>query len=151
MKTKSEKFPLSIRHGAAMVKSYREKKASGNYFRVSFYTGSVRCGLNFADLDAAKTEAEAKAAQLSRGDLDPLPITGKDRLIYGRALEAIRPLGMALDAAAIGFAEAKKTLEGFHFGCRSLFDAAPRARHQTETRRRCRRGNERGEGRKRCE
>jgi len=119
MKTKIEKFPLSVKRGSATVKIYREKKASGNYFRVSFYKGSVRCGLNFADLDAAKKEAEAKAAQLSRGDLDALQITGKDRLIYGRALEAIRPLGMALDAAAIEFTEAKKTLDGF-----SLSEAA---------------------------
>ena len=97
-----------------MVKIYRDKtKASGTYFRVSFYMGGKRCGLNFADLDAAKAEAEAKAAQLSRGDLDALHITGKDRLIYGRALEAVRPLDVALDAAALEFAEAKKLLDGF--------------------------------------
>ncbi len=81
--------------------------------------GGKRCGLNFADLDKAKAEAEAKAAQLSRGDLDALQITGRDRLVYGRALEAIRPLDMALDAAALEFAEAKKTLDGF-----SLAEAA---------------------------
>lgn len=119
MKTKGEKFPLTIRRGSSVVKIYRERKPSGTYYRLSFYKGGRRCGLNFADLAEAKTEAEAKAAQLSRGDLDALHITGRDRLIYSRALEAIRPHGIALDAAALEFAEAKKILEG-----NSLADAA---------------------------
>lgn len=120
MKTKSEKFPISVRRGSSVVKIYRDKtKTSGTYYRVSFYKGGKRCGLNFADLGEAKTEAEAKAAQLSRGDIDALHITGKDRLIYGRALEAIRPFDVPLDAAALEFAEAKKILSGF-----SLSDAA---------------------------
>lgn len=120
MKTKSEKFPITIRRGSSVVKIYRDKtKASGTYFRVSFYMGGKRCGLNFADLDKAKLEAEAKAAQLSRGDLDALHITGKDRLIYGRALEAVRPLEVTLDAAALEYADAKKVLAGF-----SLVEAA---------------------------
>lgn len=119
MEAKPEKFPISMKSGSATVKIYREKKASGHYFRVSFYKGLVRCGLNFTDLDAAKKEAKAKATQLSRGDLEALQITGKDRLVYGRALEAIRPFDMPLDAAAIEFAEAKKLLTGF-----SLSEAA---------------------------
>lgn len=114
MNTKREKFPLTIKRGSCAVKIYQDKtKPSGTYFRVSFYMGGRRCGLNFADLDAAKAEAEAKAAQLSRGDLDALHITGKDRLIYGRALEAVRHLDVALDAAAMEYAEAKKNLGGF--------------------------------------
>lgn len=113
MKPKSEKFPISIRRGSAIVKIYREEKPSGAYFRVSFYMGGKRCGLNFHDLGVAKAEAEAKAAQLSRGDLDALHITGKDRLVYSRALEAIRPFDVPLDAAALEFAEAKKILGGF--------------------------------------
>ena len=119
MKTKSEKFPLSIRRGSSVVKIYQESKTSGTYYRVSFYMGGRRCGLNFPDLDKAKAEAEAKAAQLSRGDLDALHITGKDRLIYGRALEAVRPLDVTLDAAALEYADAKKVLAGF-----SLAEAA---------------------------
>ncbi len=120
MKTKSQKFPITILRGSSVVKIYRDKtKASGTYFRVSFYKGGKRCGLNFADLNEAKAEAEAKAAQLSRGDLDALHITGKDRLVYGRALDAIRPLDVTLDAAALEYAAAKKVLTGF-----SLAEAA---------------------------
>ncbi|PAW76990.1 MAG: hypothetical protein B9S32_12865 [Verrucomicrobia bacterium Tous-C9LFEB] len=120
MKTKLSKFPITVQRGSSVVKIYREStKTSGTYYRVSFYKGGKRCGLNFTDLDKAKLEAEAKAAQLSRGDLDALQITGKDRLIYGRALEAVRPFNLPLDAAALEFAEAKKLIGGF-----SLNDAA---------------------------
>ena len=109
-----------MRRGSSIVKIYREAtKKSGIYYRVSFYMGGRRCGLNFTDLGEAKAEANAKAAQLSRGDLDALQINGRDRLIYGRALEAIRPFDIALDAAVVEFAEAKKTLAGF-----SLTEAA---------------------------
>ena len=116
---KTERFPLTIRRGSSVVKIYRETKPSGEYFRVSFYMGGRRCGRNFGDLESAKMEAEAKAAQLSRGDLDALQLTGKDRLVYGRALEAVRTLNLPLDAAALEFSEAKKILDGF-----SLMDAA---------------------------
>ncbi|MEO6742620.1 MAG: hypothetical protein ABIP20_20445, partial [Chthoniobacteraceae bacterium] len=120
MKTKAEKFPLNIRHGSSVVKIYRDKtKESGTYFRVSFYMGGRRCRLNFPDLKKAKAEAEAKAIQLSRGDHEALHLTGKDRIIYSRALEAIRHLDVSLDAAAMEFAEAKKQLDGF-----SLVEAA---------------------------
>ena len=111
MKAKADKFPLSVRRGSATVKIYRERKPSGDYFRVSFYKGTVRHGLNFTDLNAAKSEAEAKAAQLSRGDIDAMAVTGRDRVVYARALEAIRPLGVPLDSAALEYSEAKKVLD----------------------------------------
>jgi hypothetical protein len=44
-------------------------------------------------------EADARAAQLSRGDMDAMQISGKDRLIYGRALEAVKAHGLPLDAS----------------------------------------------------
>lgn len=112
MKTKSEKFPLNIRRGSSTVKIYRDRKPAGDYFILSFYMGGRRIRQNFADLDTARLEAEAKAAQLSRGDLDALQITGKDRLVYGRALAAIAPLDVPLDTAAHEYAEARKKLAG---------------------------------------
>jgi integrase len=112
---KSPQFPLTIRRGSSTVKIYREAKASGTYYRISFYKGGKRCAENFRSLEEARLEAEAKAAQLSRGDLDALQLTGRDRLIYGRALEAVRPHGIALDAAAIEWAETKRLLGSFSF------------------------------------
>lgn len=117
MKTKSEKFPLTVQRGSSTVKIYRDMtKTSGTYYRLTYYMGGRRCRANFHDIEEAKKEAEAKAAQLSRGDMDALQITGKDRLIYGRALEAIRPFGVTLDAAALEYADARKTLDGVPLG-----------------------------------
>lgn len=114
MKAKPEKFPLTVKNGSSVVKIYQDKtKASGIYYRLGYYKGGKRIFEHFSDLDKAKAEADAKSKQLSRGDLDALQITGKDRLVYGRALEAIRPLSIPLDAAALEYADAKKILDGF--------------------------------------
>lgn len=116
---KAEKFPLSVKSGSSVVKIYRDRKPSGNYYRVVYYLGGKRLRLSLGDLNAAKTEAAAKAAQLARGDVDAVQLTGRDRLTYGRALDAVKPFGAPLDVAAIEYAEAKKLLGGH-----SLIEAA---------------------------
>ena len=117
-KTKSE-FPLTVRAGSTALKIYRDRKPSGDYFRLVYYLGGKRHRLNFKSLDAAKTEAAAKAAQLSRGDVDAAQLNGRDRLTYGRALDAILPTGVALDTAATEYAQAARILAGH-----SLIEAA---------------------------
>jgi integrase len=119
MKPKAGKFPITVKAGSSTVKIYRDQKPSGDYFRVAYHLGGRRQRLNFNDLDKARAEAAAKAAQLSRGDVDAVQLTGKDRLIYGRALDAIKDFGIPLDAAAIDYAEARKVLGGY-----TLSDAA---------------------------
>jgi integrase len=114
-----ENFPFVVKAGSSAVKIYRDRKRSGDYFRLAFYFGGKRHRLNFNSLDAAKKEAAAKAAQLARGDVDAVQLTGRDRLIYGRALDAIKSLSVPLDAAATEYAQAAKTLAGH-----SLLDAA---------------------------
>jgi hypothetical protein len=115
---KREKFPLAIKSGSSAVKIYRDR----DYYRVAFYLGGKRQRLIFRDLDKAKNEAAAKAAQLARGDVDAAQLTGKDRLTYGRKLDAIRALGIPLDAAGPG-----GTLSGRGS---SLLYAPPQARHR---------------------
>ena len=118
-KTKSEnEFPLAVKVGSSVVKVYRDRKRSGDYFRLVYYLGGKRQRLNFRSLDDAKEEASAKAAQLARGDVDAVHLTGRDRLTYGRALEAIRSTGVTLDVAANEYAQATKKLAGH-----SLLDA----------------------------
>ena len=64
-------------------------------------------------------------AQLARGDVDAVQLTGKDRLAYGRALDAIKDFGIPLDAAAIDYAEARKVLSGFSaYGSGAVLHAA---------------------------
>src|SRR6476659_3931191 len=83
-KTRKE-FPIVVKAGSSVVKIYRDRKRSGDYFRLVFYFGGKRHRLNFSSLEVAKTEAAAKAAQLARGDVDAVHLNGKDRLTYGRA------------------------------------------------------------------
>ena len=101
------------------MKIYRDREPSGDYFRLAYYLGGKRHRLCFSSLDAARTEASAKAAQLARGDADAVQFNGKDRLTYGRALDAIRPTGAELDTAATEYAQAARILAGH-----SLIEAA---------------------------
>jgi integrase len=120
MSPRTESFPLVIRAGSSVVKIYRDRKPSRDYFRVVYHLGGRRHRLNFRDLEHAKTEAQAKAAQLARGDVDAAQLSGRDRLVYGRALEAIREHGIPLDAVAHEYSEARKILDGHS----SVVDAA---------------------------
>ena len=118
-KPRAAKFPIAVKSGSSIVKIYEDRKAEGSYYRVVYHLGGKRQRLNFRDLETARTEAAAKAAQLARGDVDAVQLTGRDRLTYGRALDAVKAFGSPLDAVAIEYAEARKILGGF-----SLTEAA---------------------------
>src|SRR6516162_2304605 len=119
MKAKRIRFPIIVKRGSSAVKIYRDRKPTGTYYRVAYHIGGKRHRLHFNDLEKARGEAEAKASQLSRGDVDAMQLSGKDRLVYGRAVEAVREHGVPLDAAALEYSEAKKLLDGV-----PLLDAA---------------------------
>lgn len=119
MKTKRPKFPLVIKRGSCSVKIYEDRKPTGIYFRVVYHLGGKRHRLNFNDLNKATIEAEAKASQFSRGDIDAVQLSGRDRLVYGRALEAVKEFEIPLDAAALEYSAARKVLSGS-----TLLDAA---------------------------
>jgi len=119
MKTKRETFPVTIKRGSCAVKIYRDVKPKGTYYRVAYHLGGKRHRLNFKDLQDAINEAEAKAAQLSRGDVDAMQLSGRDRLVYGRAVEAVKEHGVPLDAVALEYSEARRILGGV-----GLVDAA---------------------------
>lgn len=119
MKAKRHRFPFVVKRGSSVVKIYRDRKTTGTYYRVAYHLGGKRHRPHFNDLEKAIAEAEAKASQLSRGDVDAMQLSGKDRLVYGRAVEAIREYGVPLDAAALEYREARKILDGV-----GLVDAA---------------------------
>ena len=119
MKAKRHRFPILVKRGSCAVKIYRDRKPTGTYYRVSYHIGGKRHRLHFNDLEKAVAEAEAKAAQLSRGDIDAVQLTGRDRLVYGRAVEAVKEHGVPLDAVALEYSEARKILDGV-----GLVDAA---------------------------
>ena len=112
MKAKRIRFPIIVKRGSSVVKIYRDRKPTGTYYRVAYHIGGKRHRLHFNDLEKATSEAEAKAAQLSRGDIDAVQLTGRDRLVYGRALDAVKEFDVPLDAVAIEYSDARKLLDG---------------------------------------
>src|SRR5438477_13149872 len=100
MKAKRQRFPIVVRRGSSVVKIYRDRKPTGTYYRVAYHIGGKRHRPHFNDFEKAIAEAEAKASQLSRGDIDAAQLTGRDRLVYGRAVEAVKDYGAPLDAIA---------------------------------------------------
>jgi len=84
VRSDTPKFPIAIRRGSCVVKIYRDRRRSRDYFRVIYYLGGKRHRLVFSSLASAKAEADAKASQLARGDIDTAQLSGNDRLIYGR-------------------------------------------------------------------
>jgi len=109
---KRVRFPIVVKRGSCAVKIYRDRKPEGTYYRVAYHLGGKRHRLNFHDLQAATNEAEAKASQLSRGDVDAVQLSGRDRLVYGRALDAVKEFNLPLDAVAIEYSEARKLVDG---------------------------------------
>jgi integrase len=116
---KRVRFPIVVKRGSSQVKIYRDRKPEGTYYRVAYHLGGKRHRLSFNDFEKAKDEAEAKASQLSRGDVDAVQFSGRDRLVYGRALDAVKGFDVSLDGVAIEYADARKLLDGV-----PLIDAA---------------------------
>src|SRR5215469_2051088 len=106
------RFPIVVKRGSCTVKIYRDRKSEGTYYRVTYHLGGKRHRLNFSNLKEATDEAEAKASQLSRGDVDAVQLSGRDRLEYGRAKDAVKDFALPLDAVAIEYSEARKLLDG---------------------------------------
>src|SRR5438876_5572003 len=98
MKVKRRRFPIVVKRGSCAVKIYRDRKQTGTYYRVAYHIGGKRHRLHHNDLGKAIAEAEAKAAQLSRGDVDAAQLSGRDRLVYGRALDVVKQFDVPLDA-----------------------------------------------------
>ena len=113
------KFPKVVRVGHTIVKIYHSLNRGCDAYTVSYYLGDKRVRRAFADLGLATTEAETVAKKLSEGELKVLDLTGDARLSYVRAMQALQPINVPLEVAALDFAEAHKILEGA-----SVIDAA---------------------------
>jgi integrase len=112
-------FPYEVKKGNSIVKIYRYSNAGYDEFKLSYYAGGRRKMETFAEFDKAKARAVEINGSVTNGDSENLLLTGKDRLVFTRAVEALQPSGVSLDVAAIQFAEAKALLGGV-----SLMEAA---------------------------
>ena len=113
------KFPKVIKRGHTTVKIYLTPVKGYPQYTVVHYFGGQRQRRMFSNLELAITEAETIATKLSAGELNVLELRNEDRLSYARAIEALRPTGVALEMVALQFAEAWPKLGGA-----SLLEAA---------------------------
>src|SRR5438552_16534825 len=108
MSRKNKQFPERVEGKASFATIYRTPNGSADFYTVSFYLNGERKRRVFSDYQAAKQEALATVRRLDEGEANILSFRDKDRVIYLRAQEALRPLGLGLDLAAIQLVEAAK-------------------------------------------
>jgi len=109
MGDKKSGFPIRIKSGSATVRIY-DRSDAYPYYRVAHYVGAKRRMKPFTHLADAQRQARQIAEQISAGEGNLGSMNGTDRLIYQRAREAIAPLGVPLDTAAIELAQTQKLL-----------------------------------------
>lgn len=101
---KRGRFPQRIKRGSCIVTIYKTPSKGYDLFTVAHYdAGGKFCRRTFADLDQARSAAEKTAESLAGGTSDTHVLTGEELLIYRRATEALKSIGVPLDLAVIEF------------------------------------------------
>ena len=90
-------FPELVQQKGGLAKIYRAKNRDRYRFEVRYHDPE---GLlqreTFDEYTTAKKHANAIVKQLASGGLTFLPLRGKERFIYERALDLLAPTGLAL-------------------------------------------------------
>lgn len=111
MKKNAPSFPITVKQGFATVKIYVGNQKDGTpVYSVQWWQAGKRHREAFKNLEEAKVKAQNAANKLSTGETAVLELTNLDRALYIRALDALKPTGTQLDAAAIRYAAAFKLL-----------------------------------------
>ncbi|MBE7502631.1 MAG: tyrosine-type recombinase/integrase [Verrucomicrobiales bacterium] len=111
--SKTKEWPRKVTVGNVSVKVYRRTRANGSYgFEVSDYSSGVRRLRAHPTAERALADAERIARLMAAGESHAAQVNGRDMASYGRALELLRPTGVALEVAAASFAEAFAILGG---------------------------------------
>jgi integrase len=105
--------PKAATLGNVSVRIYhvRRKSDGREFWQVADYSTGKRRLVSFADRDEAQREASRIAQSLASGNVVALELNASDRAAYGRAIELLRPTGIALEFAAATFAEAMALLD----------------------------------------
>jgi integrase len=114
MKEHTDRFPLTVKKGHAVVKIYQVKNRDAIAYCVSYVGPTGRLRRNFADLELARREADTIARNLAAGDIEALKLTGREKQIYVEAERAIAGTGLPLHSVAHEFARAFEILGGAH-------------------------------------
>lgn len=104
-------WPRGVKAGSIVVKIYRRERADGSDgFEVADYSNGKRRLRSCANEQAALVEAERIAKLMASGDVEAAMMGNREAASYGRAIELLRPTGIALEIVASHFADAFKIL-----------------------------------------
>lgn len=109
-------FPLEVKKGSAVVKVYRTpvkvKRKVYDAYTVKYYADGKPVQKKFADPDKAIEHANAAAESIDSGQLSAFLFSEREKAIYHRADEALRPYGKSVDVACLEYAELLKEMNG---------------------------------------
>jgi len=110
-------WPVEVKQGNVTLKIYpcTHKKKGKEYasYRLVYYGGDGgRRFETFGDYADAKTRADKVKASLSKGDVQVFTLTNEDKLIYLRAVQNVKEIGLPLDIATAQLAEIHRRLAG---------------------------------------
>ena len=97
---KDRQFPMCIEFKGRTVQILEIPNRKKPSYTVIYHVEGERERFNRREFEVAFTEAQTVVSHLGDGDGDFLPLTGKDRRIYERALDLLQPLGLSLDEVA---------------------------------------------------
>ena len=114
MSLKAKAKPVEVKRGNVIIKIYscRNRVHGVDYpqFTLAYYENNQRQRRRFADLEAARREAEFIADRLAKGEGQVLKLTAVDRQIYVQALDTLRPLQVPLNLAIQEYVSATQQL-----------------------------------------
>jgi integrase len=105
-----EQTKWTVERGSSTVRIYLTPHGEENYFTVSYWTDGKRHRQVFPTLKQAKKAATTKAEEMDRGQHGAVKLTNADSAAYVRAIDLLKPSGVALEFAASEYANAVKRL-----------------------------------------
>jgi hypothetical protein len=98
---KRGRFPQRIKRGSCVVTIYRTPNKDYVSFTVAHYDANGRfCRRTFANYEQARDAAEKTAEGSAGGSPAEHVLSGQELLIYRRATDALKDVGVPLDVAA---------------------------------------------------
>src|ERR1700735_4318841 len=109
-----QEFPMTVRRCGGYEGIYRRRCVRGytTYTAAYYEADGFFVRKTFAELEDAKSHALDAAERLNRGGEASLVLQGQERFVYARARQALEPLGISLDTAALDYAQALQQLKG---------------------------------------
>ena len=115
--SRTSHWPVRVKRGNSTVTSYKaDRKKNGHRYRefkLAYYNEIGKRTLqSFNSFKKARKAADNVNVSLMKGEVKSLVLSNDDKVVYLRALKALKPSGTALDLAAHQFAESVKVLGG---------------------------------------